>query len=67
MITRWYTQSIKQLTEDLPVYELYELSVYLSVCALGPWASTTCLFSCLLDGPFVRKPLAIGKTAGLVI
>jgi hypothetical protein len=31
---QWYTQSIKQLTDDLHVYELYELSVYLSVYAI---------------------------------
>jgi hypothetical protein len=52
---QWYTQSIKQLTNDVPVYELYELCVNLSVCALGPWASTTCLFACLLDGSFCKK------------
>jgi hypothetical protein len=29
-----YTQSIKQLTHSLSVYELYELSVHPSVCAI---------------------------------
>jgi hypothetical protein len=31
---QWYTQSIKQLTDDLPLYELYELFVYLSIYAI---------------------------------
>jgi hypothetical protein len=43
--TQWYTQthlylilnsiqSIKQFTDGLPIYGLYELSIHLSVCAL---------------------------------
>jgi hypothetical protein len=31
---QWYTQHIKQLTDDLPICELYELTVYLSVYAI---------------------------------
>jgi hypothetical protein len=37
-------------------FEILQTSSCLRVVhALGPWASTTCLFARLLDGPFCKK------------